>query len=51
MTEDQLKLIEDALSRSVPVVWTRKDETERHAKALDIVRQALEATLRSKNCG
>ena len=41
MTEDQLKLIEDALSRSVPVVWTRKDETERHAKALEIVRRVL----------
>lgn len=41
MTQDQLKLIEDALCRSVPVVWTRKDETDRHDKALEIVRQAL----------
>lgn len=38
----KIDLIIDALSRSVPVVWTRKDETERHAQALAYVRELQE---------
>ena len=35
----KIDLIIDALSRSVPVVWTRTDETERHAQALAYARE------------
>ena len=39
---NKLDLIIDALSRSVPVVWTRTDETERHAQALAYARELKE---------
>ena len=38
ITEEQIKAIEDALGRSVPVVWTNKDQADRHVDALAIVK-------------
>ena len=38
----RLNLIIDALSRSVPVVWTDKDQADRHMEALAAARELQE---------
>lgn len=38
----RLDLIIDALSRSVPVVWTDKDQADRHMEALSAARELRE---------
>ena len=38
----RLDLIIDALSRSVPVVWTDKDQADRHMEALAAARELRE---------
>ena len=38
LTPEQKQEIEDALGRSVPVVWTNKYQAYRHVDAIDIIK-------------